>query len=146
MVRTCGTTAKHSRRMLKKARFLTHPTLARRDAPCPKQGLSSTADPRFTFHTSRFTAPASEARTPLEAFFSILLLLVLPGCAPSPSSVEAIRKDSLNEMWNGIIWSVSTRPTRERTALLQPEVSLTIQRKPPKPRRPHPRPAWTLND
>ena len=111
MVRTCGTTAKHSRRMLKKARFLTHPTLARRDAPCPKQGRSSTADPRVTFYASRFTAPGSEARTPLEAFFSILLLLVLAGCVPSPSSVEAIRKDSLNEMWNGIIiWSVNTRP------------------------------------
>ncbi|TKS61309.1 MAG: hypothetical protein EWM73_02976 [Nitrospira sp.] len=29
-----------SRRMLKKTRLLTHPTLARRDAPGPKQGRS----------------------------------------------------------------------------------------------------------
>ena len=29
-----------ARRMLKKARLLTRPTLARRDAPCPKQGRS----------------------------------------------------------------------------------------------------------
>jgi hypothetical protein len=41
--------------MLKKARHLTHPTLARRDAPFPKQGHSSEADPRFTFHVSRLT-------------------------------------------------------------------------------------------
>src|SRR6266850_1144929 len=54
--------------MLKKARLLTHPTLAAtsparpesaktasspRDAPCPKQGHSSATDPRFTFHGSR---------------------------------------------------------------------------------------------
>ena len=53
------------RRMLKKARLLTRPTLAvtsparpesamtassPRDAPCPRQGLSSVADARFTFH------------------------------------------------------------------------------------------------
>ena len=31
------------------------------------------ADPRFTFHASRFTVPGSEARTPQEDFFSILL-------------------------------------------------------------------------
>ena len=30
----------YSLRMLKKARLLTHPTLARQDAPCPKQGRS----------------------------------------------------------------------------------------------------------
>ena len=30
---------------------------ARQDAPCPKQGRGSSADPRFTFHISRFTAP-----------------------------------------------------------------------------------------
>ena len=35
-----GTTGEHSRRMLKKARLLTRPTLARQDAPCPKQGRS----------------------------------------------------------------------------------------------------------
>jgi hypothetical protein len=38
--------------MLKKARLLTRPTLARRDAPYPMQGRSSSADPRFTFHAS----------------------------------------------------------------------------------------------
>ncbi len=38
--------------MLKKARLLTRPALARRDAPCPKQGRSSAADPHFTFHGS----------------------------------------------------------------------------------------------
>ena len=40
MVRTNGTTEARSRRMLKKARFLTRPTLARRDAPYPMQGRS----------------------------------------------------------------------------------------------------------
>src|SRR5437016_14656109 len=40
MLRTCGTTTAHSRRMLKKARLLTRPTLARRDAPYPMQGRS----------------------------------------------------------------------------------------------------------
>src|SRR5437879_3675009 len=40
MLRTCGTTPAHSRRMLKKARLLTRPTLARRDAPYPMQGRS----------------------------------------------------------------------------------------------------------
>ena len=74
--------------MLKKARLLTRPTLATtslarpdsaktasspRDAPYPMQGRSSAADPRFTFHASRFTVLGSEARTPLADFFSILL-------------------------------------------------------------------------
>jgi hypothetical protein len=76
MVRTCGTTGKHSCRMPKKARLLTRPTSARRDAPCPKQGRNSAADPRFTFHASRFTIPESHARTLLADFFSILLKLV----------------------------------------------------------------------
>ena len=58
------------------------------DVPCPKQGRSSAADPRFTFHASRFTVSWSEARTPpgekrvsarrgrvgeMAGFFSILL-------------------------------------------------------------------------
>ena len=59
--------------MLKKARLLTRPTPARRDAPCPKLGRSSAADLRFTFHASRFTAAGSAARTPLAEFFSSLL-------------------------------------------------------------------------
>ena len=37
---TSGITGERSRRMLKKARLLTRPTLARRDAPGPKQGRS----------------------------------------------------------------------------------------------------------
>jgi len=45
------------------ASLLTHPTTARRDAPYPEQGRNSAADPRFTFHASRF--PGSDARTPL---------------------------------------------------------------------------------
>jgi len=45
------------------ASLLTHPALARRDAPYPEQGRNSAADPRFTFHASRF--PGSDARTPL---------------------------------------------------------------------------------
>jgi hypothetical protein len=86
MVPTCGTAGAHSRRMLKQARLLTRPTLARRDAPCPKQGRSSEADTRFTFHASRFdklTVPSqvegrftvlgSDARTLLADCFSILL-------------------------------------------------------------------------
>src|SRR6267143_4831812 len=77
-----------SSRMLKKARLLTHPTLAATSparpesaetasspkyAPSPKQGRTSAVDPRFTFHASRFTVPGSDARTPLADFFSILL-------------------------------------------------------------------------
>jgi len=73
--------------MLKKARLLTRPTLADIapsrpesaktasspwNAPYPMQGRSSEADPRFTFHASRFTVLGSEARTKLAAFFSIL--------------------------------------------------------------------------
>jgi len=38
--------------MLKRATLLTRPTLVSRDAPYPKRGRSSTADPRFTFHGS----------------------------------------------------------------------------------------------
>jgi hypothetical protein len=55
------------------ARLLTRPSLAHRDAPCPRQGRSSAADPRFTFHASRFTVPLSDARTKLADLFSILL-------------------------------------------------------------------------
>jgi len=69
------------------ARLLTRPTPATtsparpesaktasspRDAPYPMQGRSSAADPRFTFHASRFTVLGSEARTKLAVFFSIL--------------------------------------------------------------------------
>jgi hypothetical protein len=59
--------------------FLTRPESAMTDSsfwnvPCPKQDRSSAADPRFTFHASRFTVPGSEARTRLSNSFSILLV------------------------------------------------------------------------
>ena len=87
--------------MLKKARLLTRPTLAATsparpesaktasspmDAPCPKQGRSSAADPRFTFHVSRFTVPGSDVRTMLADFFSILL--EAPASAPHHDAGE----------------------------------------------------------
>ena len=75
MVRTCGTTGKHSLRMLKKARLLTRPTLARRDASCPRQGRNSAAAPRFT-------VPGNDARTPPAKFFSILLETIMKGPWP----------------------------------------------------------------
>jgi len=40
MVSTCGTTEKHSRRMLKKATVITRPTPVRQDAPFRGQGRS----------------------------------------------------------------------------------------------------------
>ena len=39
----------------------------------PQARPSSVADPRFTFHASRFTVPESDARTLLADFFSIQL-------------------------------------------------------------------------
>ena len=42
------------RRMLKKARLLTRPTLARRDAPCPKQGRSERKGKGVRFGTLSF--------------------------------------------------------------------------------------------
>ena len=83
--------------MLKKAKLLTRPTLAAtaparpesaktasspRDAPCPKQGRSSTADSRFTFHVLLFTVLESDARTKLTDFFSILLMQLLGTVEP----------------------------------------------------------------
>jgi hypothetical protein len=53
--------------MLKKARLLTRPTLARQDAPLHRQGRNSVAV------TLRFTVPVSDARTTLADFSSILL-------------------------------------------------------------------------
>jgi hypothetical protein len=70
------------------ANFLTRPTRAgispaRKEsaktdslpwaAPFRGQGRSFSADPRFTFHASRSTAPWSAARTPLADFFNSLL-------------------------------------------------------------------------
>jgi len=57
--------------MLKKARLLTRPTLARRDAPYPMQGCSERGGERRTL---RYVELLSEARTPLTDFFSILLV------------------------------------------------------------------------
>ncbi len=70
----------HPSRMLKKARLLTRPTLARRDAPCPKQGhLSACGHAQAgrerqgeSYYVS-YVEPLSEARTTLADFFSILL-------------------------------------------------------------------------
>ncbi|MGH7218745.1 MAG: hypothetical protein ACREI1_00255, partial [Nitrospiraceae bacterium] len=45
--------------MFKKARLLTRPTPARQDAPFRGQGHNFAADPRFTFHASRFTVPGA---------------------------------------------------------------------------------------
>ena len=85
--------------MLKKGRFLTRPTLARRDAPCPKQGRSERRGEEVctalrvgrspfqrilangkaptVFPTSETlllnVEPLSDVRTPLADFFSILL-------------------------------------------------------------------------
>jgi hypothetical protein len=59
----------NSLRMLKKARLLTRPTLARRDAPCPKQGRSERRGRR----TLRYFELLSDARTKPADFFSILL-------------------------------------------------------------------------
>ena len=67
--------------------LLTLPTLARQDAPYPRQGHSSAADPRFTFHASRFTVPGSDARTKLAGCFSIMLdLFHVEQCQTSPQS------------------------------------------------------------
>jgi len=76
--------------MLKQARLLTHPTLARRDAPFPQRGRSSTADPRFTFHVSPFTVLERELRTMLADFFNSVLELVLRYAIPQriPGDLE----------------------------------------------------------
>ena len=59
MVRTCGTTEQHSRRMLKKA----------------VQKAAASEEARRTL---RYIEPLSDARTPLANFFSILLYTRLP--------------------------------------------------------------------
>jgi hypothetical protein len=55
--------------MFKKARLLTRPSLAHRDAPFPKQGRNEQKARR----TLRYVEPLSDARTMLVDFFSILL-------------------------------------------------------------------------
>ena len=88
------------RRMLKKARRLTRPAPARRDAPFRGQGRSSAADPRFTPHASRFTAAGSKARTPLADFFSILLAsasdsMALLGAPPRSNQSGAVQSEAM---------------------------------------------------
>ena len=79
-----GTRRERPRRMLKKARLLTRPTLARRDAPSPKQGRSSEADPRFTFHVSRLTFHGSRERSENDA----------GGLFQHPARLSALIRDS----------------------------------------------------
>jgi hypothetical protein len=57
--------------MFKKANLLTRPTLARRDAPCPKQGRS---EGKGESYSVLYVEPLSEARTPPPSFFNILLV------------------------------------------------------------------------
>ena len=99
--RRCGLTEEHPRRILKKARLLTRPTPATIspsrpesaktdslpcDAPCPKQGHSSTADPRFTFHASRFTVP-------LISILLVLLCLAGTACSTTAQTGKIIFDD-----------------------------------------------------
>jgi hypothetical protein len=58
-------------RMFKKARLLTRPTRARRDAPFPKRGRS---ERRGEADFVPYVEPLSDARTKLADFFNILLL------------------------------------------------------------------------
>jgi len=51
--------------------LLTRPTLARRDAPCPRQGRS---ERRGESYFVLYVEPLSVARMPLADFFSILLV------------------------------------------------------------------------
>ena len=53
------------------SRLLTRPTLARRDAPGPRQGRS---ERRGESYFVSYVEPLSVARTPLADFFSILLV------------------------------------------------------------------------
>ena len=62
---------------------LPNPGAPRRALPRARPQLL--ADPRFTFHASRFTVPWSEARTPLAAFFSILPGTIHPTIGVSQS-------------------------------------------------------------
>ncbi len=55
--------------MLKKTRLLTRPALARRDAPCPKQGRSERRPEGVPL---RYVEGLNDASTKLAGFFSIL--------------------------------------------------------------------------
>jgi hypothetical protein len=87
MAYTCDIRKEHSRRMLKKTRLLTLPTLARRDAPYPKQGRSERSlttllrggwdDPNCARPTRAFSSRALREHRDRPSyptpFFSILL-------------------------------------------------------------------------
>ena len=90
--------------MLKKARLLTHPALAAtsparlesgktasslRDAPCSEQCHSFEADPRFTFHASRFTVLMSAERPMPLRFPIVLVLSIVCFAAPAWADFEA---------------------------------------------------------
>ena len=148
MVSTCGTTADHSRKMLKKARLLTRPTLARRDAPCPKQSRSRRTGRRRTLpHPPTLSCQdssfpewgtlrtCSRREQSWRAFSASCSCLHSPGAPPAPMSGEAIRKGLVSEMWNGIIWNASTRlASRTRsssTTRALPSLSVRAHKVPP---------------
>jgi len=62
------------------------PHSARQDAPCPKQGRGSSADPRFTFHASRFTVP-------LISILLVLLCLIGTACGTTAPTGKIIFDD-----------------------------------------------------
>ena len=79
-------------RILKKARLLTRPTLARRDAPYPMQGRNKR---RGDAYSVRYGEALREARTPLADFFSIQLrsaVFYLPITIP----IDSCTSNSLN--------------------------------------------------
>ena len=70
---------------------LSSPHSARQNAPCFKQGLGSPANPRFTFHASRFTIPL------------VLLCLLGSACSTTDKNIRILFEDprgtvSLQEM------------------------------------------------
>ncbi len=56
-------------RLFRKTRLLTRPTLARRDAPFPKQGRN---ERRGDAYSAPYVEPLSDARTPLAGFINSL--------------------------------------------------------------------------
>jgi hypothetical protein len=92
MVSTCGATEEHSRRVLKKV---------------SQQGRSRRTGRRRTLWGTLRTCSRRERRW--GAFSASCSCSCSPGVHPAPTSLEAIHKDSLSEMWNGIIWNASTK-------------------------------------
>jgi hypothetical protein len=65
-------------------------------------------DPRFTFRASRFTAPGSDARTPLVACFSTLLEQIadqLDRLFRRGSGMDVMRREVLEQVHPGLIGS-----------------------------------------